>query len=171
MSSGIPLLASDHFMRRNVAEILTVLTNIAIISILVVTVAVILIIVTLSMNDERRMRLWVRLNNVRKNRHADVSKGRNRSRSSVVDSTFLDDDVKFLHSYYRKRRQIGPDDNCDNSGTTHQHHLDIVSLEVQEWKRIQKDVKMQLTVLNKAVQQLQQKNSQSKIPDLKMAEH
>ena len=153
---SVTSFASELFMRHGAVTILFALVRIAIFSILVLSVVVIITTVSLFMNDERRMRMWIRFKNVHDKSRSDHSKGRSSiSRSSHVVN--LDDDVKLLHSYVRsKRRHLVCDKiNCDsdNSSIRHQHQLDIVSKEVQEWKKIQKDVKLQLTVLSKAVQQ------------------
>lgn len=163
------LFTFEFLMHHSVATILFSLVCIAIIFILGVTVVVI-ITVTMFMNDERRNRMWLRFKNARNKNRDDVSKGRKTSQFSHTDTTDIDDDVKLLHSYFRKRRHVGRDQNCDSNSVNHQNQIDIVSQEVQEWKKIQRDVKMQLAVLNKAVQQLHHKNSQNKIPSLKKAE-
>ena len=137
------------------------------ISVVVTTVSVI-IFVTLFMKDEKRKRMWMRFKKLQESGIKDFAKRRTILESLKIQPTDLDNDVTMLHSYILKRRHIGRNEQCDSNRI---HQIDIISQEVQEWKKIQKDVKMQLSVLNKAVQQLHQKNSQTKLPNMNKIEH
>jgi hypothetical protein len=171
MLSHIPLFTSIDVKNQNVATMLIAYVSIAIVSVVCVTILVI-ILIALFMNDERQKILWNRFEIVREKSRYDIAKRRALSRSpNVQHPTALgdDNDLHQLHSYFLKRRHVGRDDHCDSNRRSHQ--LDIVSQEVKEWKKIQKDVKMQLTVLNKAVQQLHEKNSQNRVPNLEKVDY
>ena len=159
----------------NVITMLIAFASAVVASIMVVT-AVVIVLMTLFMTHERQQRIWIRFKHLRENNRYNIAQQRRISRSPNVHPTSAkndDDDVKLLQSYLLKRRRVNrrKEEYCDNNRINHQHQIDIVSHEVQEWKKIQKDVKMQLTVLNKAVQQLHQKNSQNKLPILEKVEH
>lgn len=170
---AITVYAYEYFMHQNVAASLIECVSIALITIVGATVLVIFI-ASMFMKDERRTRIWQRLKDTRADSRYDPKKRRSKLRCpDAVEPTGLDDDVKLLQSYFRKRRRVGPnkqsDKQSDSDSLNHQYQLDIVSQEVQEWKKIQKDVKMQLTALNKAVQQLHEKKSQNNLPKLEKA--
>ena len=118
------------------------------------------------MNDERKKKLWLRFKSLHEKRRYHCTNRLNVLQSSPVQPTDLDDDVKMLHSYFVNRRhnRCGPTD--DYYDKNYENPMDTISQEVNEWKKIQNDVRMQLTVLSKAVQKLHQTNSQSRIPNL-----
>ena len=167
--NAITVYAYEYFKQNNVTAIIIEYVMIALITIVGATVLVTFL-ASIVMTKERRTRMWYRLKDIRPDSRYDTKHRRSTSRCpDVVEPTGLDHDVKLLQQYFRKRRRVGPNKRSDSDSLDHQYQLDIVSQEVQEWKKIQKDVKIQLTTLNKAVQQLHEKKSHNNMPGLEKA--
>lgn len=122
--------------------------------------------------------MWIRLKQLHennRNEYATTTKRRYMSRPHNIHPTAdLDNDVQLLQSYVTKRRPVARRDKpCDSNhhSIQHQHPLDIVAQEVQEWKKIQTNVKVQLAVLTNAVRQLHQSNARHKVPNLEMIDN
>jgi hypothetical protein len=170
------LLPSDISVL-NVTSLLLRFVSIAAVLLFAVTVLLILFII-LFMNDERKKKIWTRFKRLSEsNRYGDTKRCSTSQSNKIQSPADLDDDVTMLHSYLLKRRH-GSSRQNDGYGNHNWKEnnitpdpIDEISHEVQEWKKIQNDVKMQLTVLNRAVQKLHQEKSQNKIPHLEMVEH
>jgi hypothetical protein len=129
---------------------------------IIVTLLVLFLFTWLMCNHpQRRHHLWNRFQQL----HAKQKKNKSGSnmahrfsKATKANPNHLayDNDVQLLHSYIEQRRQSRRDENIVN----------MASQEVKEWKQIQRDVRIQLTTLNQAVQRLHVKKQQSHMPTL-----